>query len=497
MDRLYSLFCCCFVALSLPLAAMHFNYTANARDAYQEVLSLRFEKARILLQQIKECDHNNLVVHHIENYIDFLTVYINEDEAEYNRLKKRCDLRLEAVRQGDANSPYFLYVQADILLQWALARLKFGEYLNAFLDVNRAHKLLRENREKFPQFMPTYKNLGVLHAMVGTIPDGYKWGVKLLSGLNGSIDQGKRELEMVLRHGRQNDFLFLEETEALYAFVLLHLERDEEAAWKVVREAGWDPHTNLLQCFVQANIAMRTGRNDEAIRILQRRPQGAGYLAFPYLEFMLGVAKLRRLDSDADVHLAYYVQHFRGRNFLKEAYQKLAWHQLIHGNSEGYRRYMEACRNRGGTVVGGDISAQREAEAEDLPDRSLLKARLLFDGGYYRKAYDALASKAEPDFIAKRFRLEYLYRMGRILHGMKQYPQALHYYQLTIDRGVYESYYFACNAALQAGLIYEKLGLENRAVEFFNRCLSMHPAEYRTGLHQMAKSGLNRILRVE
>lgn len=488
------LYCFC-LGVNVPLGAKHFDYTPNARDAYREVLSLRFENARTILQQIRECDPDNLVVYHLENYIDFFTVYIREDEEEYKRLSQHRNHRLEAVQQGDPDSPYYLHVQADIHLQWALARLKFGEYLNAFLEVNRAHKLLRENQEKFPQFMPTYKNLGVLHAMVGTIPDAYKWGIKLLSGLSGTIDQGKQELEMVLGHARKQDFFFKEETEALYAFVLLHLEREEEAAWQVVREAGWDPQNNLLQCFVQANIAMRTGRNDEAIRILQNRPAGPDYLPFPYLEFMLGVAKLRRLDDDADVHLNYYVRHFRGRNFIKEAYQKLAWHELVRDNEEGYLRYMQACRNRGEVIVGGDKNAQREAEASDPPDPSLVKARLLFDGAYYRQAYDVLASLDEPDFGSKRQRLEFLYRMGRVLHGMRQYPQALHYYQRAIDQGHYESYYFACNAALQSGLIYEQMGLESRAIEFFNRCLSMAPAEYRTGLHQMAKSGLNRLRR--
>lgn len=481
------------VLLSHNLPARHFHYTPSAREAYEQVLSLRFEEAKATIAQVRRRDPDNLVVYHIENYIDFFSIYIGESEAEFQRLKANRDLRLAQIASGDPASPYYLYVQADIRLQWALARLKFGEYLHAFTEVSKAYKLLKANQEKFPEFIPNYKDLGILHAMVGTIPDGYKWGVKLLSGLEGTIEQGRKELELVLDYAGRHDFIFESEAEALYAFLLLHLENKEKNAWLAARQAGWNPASNLLHCFVQANIAMRTGRNDEAIHILEQRPRGKAYFPFPYLDFMLGIAKLRRLDPDAHIYLRRYARQFQGRNFLKEAYQKLAWHQLLLGDENGYRRYMQACTRRGYLIVGGDISAQREADAGLAPPVDLIKARLLFDGAYYKQAYRILSRRSETDFTHPRFRLEYFYRMGRIFHGMEQFPQALHYYQLTIQRGASEPYFFACNAALQAGLIYEELGMTDRAADLFRRCLAMSPEEYRTGLHQKATTGLSRL----
>lgn len=492
MKQLYALSFFLFFVY-LPAGARYFEYTPNARLAYEKTLALRFGEARSLLDQIRKQDPGNLIVYHIENYIDFLTVYINEDEAEYKRLRNNRDLRLARVEAGDASSPYYLFIQADIRLQWALARLKFGEYLGAFTDVNRAYKLLQRNQQRFPDFMPNYKDLSILHAMVGTIPDNYKWGVKLLSSLDGTIPQGRRELEQVLRYARHHDFIFREETYALYAFLLLHLENQEEEAWQTIQRAGLDPRSNLLHCFVQANIAMRSGHNDEAIRILQQRPAGAAYQPFPYLDFMLGLAKLRRLDNDADVYLHRYVARFDGQNFIKEAYQKLAWHALIRGDLDGYRSNMQACRLQGKEVTGSDASAQKEALDGTPPQTVLLKARLLFDGGYFRQAYQLLAPLSVTDFSGAHDRLEFLYRMGRILHGLQQYPQALHYYQLTIEAGRNDPAFFACNAALQSGLICETLSQPDRAISFFNQCLALRPDEHRTGLHQGAKAGIARI----
>ncbi len=479
---------------ALPVfPAKHFAFTPNAREAYQEVISLRFTHARALLAQIKSDDPDNLIAYHIENYIDFFTLYLNESEEDYRRLKKNRDLRLERVEQGDPNSPYFLYVQADIRLQWSLARLKFGDFLGAFTDVSKAYKLLLENQEKFPDFLPNYKDLGILHAMVGTIPDSYRWGIKLLGGLEGTIDQGRQEIEMVIRQSSPADFIFHEETIAFYAFLLLHLDNRAEDAWKVISKASLNPQSNLLHCFVLANIAMRTNRNDEAIRILQQRPHAPGYFEFPYLDFMLGQAKLRRLDRDANVYLKSYVERFHGHNFVKEAYQKLAWYELINGNPGGYRQYMSACLNKGAEEVGSDKNAQREALRTYLPDADLIRARLLFDGAYFQKAANALKNKTIYNYPHPEEQLEFLYRKGRILHGLENFPEALHYYQLTMKRGKNLPDYYACNSAIQSGLIYEKLDIPERALYFYQLALTMNPEEYQTSLHQKAKTGIERL----
>ncbi len=472
----------------------HFRYSPDARSAYQKVTQLRFGEAYMLLAQIRMNDPDNLIVHHIENYIDFFTLYIDEKDADYERLKKKRDWRLDKIKQtGDPASPYYLFVQADIRLQWALARLRFDDYLGAFTEVSKAYKLLRENETLFPDFMPNKKDLGILHAMVGTIPDSYRWGVKLLGGLEGTIEEGRKEIEEVLRYaGRNDEFLFAQETAVLYAFLLLHLENEETAAWKAISNAGLQPAQNPLHCFVMANIAMRTGQNDAAIKLLRQRPKGTAYHNFPYLEYMLGLAKLRRLDDDAAPHFKAYLQQYTGRNFIKEAYQKLGWQALINGNRAAYFQYMGECLMKGEDKAGGDKHAQEEAASGTPPNLSLLKARLLFDGGYYHDGYELLVRQSAHRFSGEH-ELEYYYRLGRLLHGMKRYDEALQRYQVTIDKGADSPRFFACNAALQMGAIYEKQGQKPQARQAYERCLSLKPEEYRTGLHQKAKAGLTRL----
>lgn len=492
MKKLYLLFFLFLFSIQNTFATK-FEFTPLATEAYQKVMSLRFEEAKKDIEKIKEEDPNNQIAYFIENYIDFFKVFINEDKTEFKLLEKNKTPRLRAIRKGDKDSPYYLYCQAEIKLQWALARLKFEQYFNAFNEVSSAYKLLKRNQKKFPNFQANKKSLGVLHALIGTIPDNYKWGVKLLGGMTGSIEKGKREIEETLIYARTNDFLFEEETLVMYAFLMLHLKNDMNKAWGIIQNDKLNPKKNPLVCFAFSNIAMRTGRNDIAIELLENRPRGSQYATFHFLDYMLGLAKLYRLDRDAEVHIRKYLNNFHGQNYIKEAYQKLAWFHLVKGNEIEYVKYIAFCKTKGAKVIGGDKTAEKEAKSGIIPDMNLLKARLLFDGGYYERALKLISRKSLTDFSTQKNQLEYTYRLGRITHNMENHDEAITHYQTTIDRGSDASYYFACNAALQVGLIYEARKDKSNAKKFFNLCLSIKPDEHRNGLHQKAKAGLDRL----
>ncbi|MEL7219833.1 MAG: hypothetical protein AAGJ93_00860, partial [Bacteroidota bacterium] len=111
----------------------------------------------------------------------------------------------------------------------------------------------------------------------------------------------------------------------------------------------------------------------------------------------------------------------------------------------------------------------------------------------YQRAYDLFNQYPEASFSNFLFRLEYTYRKGRILHGLKHYEQAITQYARTIELGEDHPAFYACNAALQSGLIEEKRGRFSSARKYFNRCLNLRPDDYRTGLHQQAKAGLSRL----
>ena len=468
----------------------NFDFNSRCNEAYQDILALRFTDGKNLLEQEKKENPSNLIPYFVENYIDFLKTYINEDEAEYKLLEKNRDVRLDKLKTGDKSSPYYLYTQAELQLQWAFSRLKYGQYIDAFSGVKKTYSLLEENEKKFPSFIADKKSMGMLHAIVGAIPENYKWGTNLI-GMDGTIDEGLEEIASIIRYADTHEYIFKQEAYLYYAFLSLYLKKDDVTAWNIVKDL--DTKNNLLNCFCVASIAMRTGRNNTALSVLINRPATSAYFNFSYFNFMLGLVKTRKLEPDAPVYLKKFVAEFKGKTYIKEAYQKLAWNALLNNDMAGYHSYMELAKTKGTDVIDDDKQALEEAESGVAPNITLLKARLLFDGGYYKQALQQLEGKKVDDFSSQKEKVEFTYRAGRIYHAGGYPEQAKGYYVATIQNGAELSNYYAASACIQLGQIYEKAANYDKAEYYYDKCFDMKNDEYKSTLESEAKAGLQRV----
>ena len=177
-----------FLFLSTTVFAS-FQMNERMQQSYSHIINLEFEVANQLLNlELKENSENRIVVLQ-QNYIDFLTILIGEDEVFFENAKDEKSDRIDFLQEGDENSPYYLYAQAEVHLQWAFARLKFEEYLTAAYEIQKAYSLLEENQELFPEFKLNKKGLGLLHTLVGAIPEKYQWVISLV-GMEGTVQQG-------------------------------------------------------------------------------------------------------------------------------------------------------------------------------------------------------------------------------------------------------------------------------------------------------------------
>ena len=491
------LFVFCLLCATHYAQADNFEFSQNVKAAYKACLSLRLAEAKKLTLAERSQHRNALAADYVDDYVDFFKLFITEEKKEYDRLSANEAYRLGRIDEfGDPKSPYHRYMQAQIRLHWAIVKVKFEDYISAGLDIKKAYALLEENKKLFPDFVANKASLGVLHAVVGTIPADYKWTVSLV-GMSGTIAQGQREIEEVIAYSRKNDFLFEEETIVMYAFLLLHLGNKSDDAWRNIHSPKLNAATNPLACFVQANVAMHTGRIDEAIKLLEKCPESADFQPFVYMNYMLGLAKLYKGDKDAAVYLQRFVTTFKGLHYVKDAYLKLAWEALLRDDAAAYAKYLAACRTNGKATTESDKKALRDAKSGIPANKILLRARLLFDGGFFQKALAQLSAFNEKNFTTANTQLEFLYRMGRIHDKLGNEAECIDFYTKTIERGKTETYYFACNAALQLGIFYENKKKYAEARTNFNLCLSISPSEYKDGLHQKAKAGLNRLKKVK
>jgi hypothetical protein len=481
------------------IQAGDYQLNQNCLNAYDHILSLRFGKAEEILRSESKLNPDNRIVSYLENYAGFLEVIISEDKNKYQSFSANKNTLLKNLESGNPLSPWHLYTQAQLNLQQAFAAARFGEYSSAALEINKAYRLLLKNSKLYPSFQPNQVALGLMQVLIGSIPQNYQWVTRILS-LQGTVEQGISNMQSVLNDpATDRIYPFLKaETLFLLTFTTFNLSQDPEKTGFIDEHLSSEKNRGMIEknpllIYAKSVFLMHTGRNELALETLKSAPTSKDYYPFYYLQYLNGVARLNRLDKEAEVWFLRYVNNFKGNSFIKSAYQRLAWIALINGDEDGYKKYMQRVLLLGNTAIDGDKQALKEANTGKIPNTKLLKARLLSDGGYYAEAQSVLSSVTKTDLKDSNEITEYRYRLARNNHKWGKTALAKADYEQTIILGENQKWYYAANSALQLALIHETEGNADEARFYFEKCLSMDYDEYRTSISQKAKAGLLRL----
>lgn len=469
-------------------AKSYYDFNESCVKAYNDIIALKLEQGKASLEDLQKEDPDNLIPVLLRNYVDFLEVYTTGSEEVYESKKKSFDENLDELKKGDKDSPYYLYAQAEVHTQSAVLHIKFGEYLATIFDVKKALRKLENNQDSFPEFVPNNKSLGMLYTILGSIPQQYQNTLEFI-GLHGEVSKGLALLgDAVGDHSHP----FQHEAATIQAFMLLHIQNDPEAAWKVLKNNAFDPKNNLMDAFAFGHIGIHGKYCDEGIQALLSSPHSSQYASFPLINFLLGVGKTYRQDKDANVYFQLFLDENSGEDYVKSAWHKMAWNELIRGNTTKYHNYMEKVSTTGRAVLDTDKQAEKELES-NIPNPILLEARLLTDGNYLSKAQDLLANHHVNSFKNKYEKTEYFYRLARIYDKKGDNKKAVQYYEITIANGRSVPYYYAANSAYLLGFLYEQSGNLTEAVKNYTLCLELDGHEYENSIHQKAEAALNRL----
>ena len=184
------------------LVILGFRLTANANfvfnprcvEAYKAAWSLRLNDARLLIREEKQQNPQNGITVLLDNYVDYLSLLTSDDKNEYEKLKGNRSARLDALADNDQNSPYYLFSQAEVYLQWGLLKGRFGDYTSSALDLKKARNLLNDNASKYPDFLPNQKSLALIEVIFGSLPSNLK-GIANFLGMKGNARQGVAKME--------------------------------------------------------------------------------------------------------------------------------------------------------------------------------------------------------------------------------------------------------------------------------------------------------------
>jgi tetratricopeptide (TPR) repeat protein len=482
--------CILFVPL-LGIGQKHYDFNSNCRQAYQSIIQMRLDEGSRILEAEKKRDANNLIPFFLDNYIDFFQLFFNEDASQYTAWKGRRDRRLDELSEGPESSPFNLFARSVIHFQWAAIQIKFGDNWDAAWDFRRSFIQSKECAEQFPGFSPAGMVSGAMEVVAGTIPDGYKWLSSLL-GIKGTVSGGMRQLEHFLASDDLYAQLFRDEAIFYYLYLQFYIENKHSEVFDFIREHQLDVRNNHLFAYLYANLCLNDQRSALTQQIIRGMNVGAGYMDMPVWDMELGYACLNHLEPDATTYLERFLRRFKGRFYVKDVLQKLSWYYYLQGEVVRADSCRQLVLQRGTDEADADRQALKEAQSGRWPNRALLKARLLSDGGYFAEALLGLQGLGSASFSDPVEKCEYTYRLARIYDGLGKDDEAIAAYVNTIRMGEYLREYYSARAALQAGYIYERRGDKARAVIYFQRCLDLKDHDYKNSLDQRAKAGIAR-----
>jgi len=480
------------VLLYVPARAQKvFDFNDRCKQAYHEIIQLKLNNGQQLLNAEKAQHPNNLIPYFLENYIDFFTLFFNEDPAEFKKRLPNRETRLELMGEGPADSPLLLFTRSVIHFQWAAVKVKFGNNWDAGWEFRRSYLQVKSNLQSFPAFAPNGLYAGAMQVAAGTIPDGYKWLSSLL-GINGSIKKGMNRISNFLQGTDEWSTLFHEEAIFYYCYLKFYIENDKPGVFQFIDQQHLDVVNHHLFAFLAANLRLNSQQAEIAEQIIEGRNASPAYLATPLWDMELGYAKAHHLDPAAAQYLERFITNFKGTFYVKDVLQKLSWYYYLQGDNAKAQVYRQRILTSGSTYSEADKQAQKEAGTDKWPNRLLLQARLLNDGGYYRQALALLHGKNTGNFALAEEKLEFAYRAGRLFDDMENDSLAIVFYKQAIDLGEKRKEHFAARAALQTGFIFEKQGDKQTAVQWFQRCINMKDHDFKNSLDQRAKAGIAR-----
>lgn len=450
------------------------------------ILSLHFGEADSLLEISLELDPGNSETLYLQNYLEFLNVLISGDMESFGGYIEASGKRVESIRAGRTNYPGSDSDLSSIHLQSSVLCAYHGEMFKSARHFYYSYRYLRKSEEADPGEVRNLRNRGLSTLIIGSVPEEYRWLLTVF-GMKGDIEEG---------------FGFLEEyhaeaggPERLEACLILmfgrHMIDPGEGDLSVNGDCRIDSLT--LYRYALALKDLGSGNSEKVIENLLDYRQEEGERKFVYPDLLLGEAMLNKLDTGAYVQLERFARNHGGDHYRHYAWHKLSWCYALNGEWDRYRDARQEVLGSGEPYLDADRQALSEA-LDTLPlNTDLLKARLLFDGGYYQDALGRLEDRSAVLLRNRRDSIEYNYRLARIYDRLGDRDRAVAYYEEVIASGSGEAWYFAPNAALHLGMISEKEGNPDKALEYYRECLKINKSAYKKSIDYKARQGIRRL----
>ena len=478
-----------FLGLNLQSNAAYY-VNENCREAWMLLMDLRIQDAKdILADEVKQ-NPDNYYAYYLDQTCDAYKLLINSNTEEYERFIENYYLKREIMDGKDEDSPYYLSCYSEMEIQLGIFNIIKGDRLSGLRKAFSAYKNVYRNLDKFPDFKPSLKLDGFFNVAISNLPPFVKWAASFF-GVEANPEYGFRILNE--NYQSQKNIKGINAESALFVILVAKINKTPEMVYNFTASLDSSVANTFIHKYFRANIAYRSGKNEEALQLLQQIDIDQHASAKIIYDYLMGKVLLRKLDPQAEQHLSSYLNHLQKKEYLKEINYQLALYHLINGDETKYLKYCAIVREEGIDINERDREALYEANLDYIPDVNLAKAHLLLDGGYFKRADDFLKKYETKKSLLLGHRLEYHFLKARYQSAIGNNENAIAEFKKTIDLGVGEDYSFACEAALLLGNTYERTGDFESAEEYYELSLKLYQSNFYEYLEDKASKALKNL----
>lgn len=465
-----------FSSISNLCAVRNYTFNNGCRIAYTAIYTLKIDEADRLIALEKNRDPDNMIIPYLEGSSLFMSAFVSNDYKTFQKNKAIIENKIDQLKSSETNNEYYYFCKGELYFQLSMLSAAFGNTYEAIKYGKNANNQYTKCLNNYPAFPPAKMGKGYINTILGQIPDSYKWAVELI-GITANSDVGIRELDAAYSYSTLKDTIWRKQNTLLISSLYSIYERTGRSIkGDYIKYISWlEGRTDPLSIFILSTRLNKMGQTDRAIELISLCNDHYPYKDIAALDMLLGTMKLQRLDKDAiNPLLKFHQKCNKGVAGCNEVTQKIAWYHLLNGNHEKYNQRIS------------------NSKSEPITQLALLKARLLFDGGYIKRSKDTLKTLNHIP-LTKTEQAEYYYRMGRINEKQNQKESAIANYNHAINTGVSTRY--TASAALKLGDIHSNKGELNKAKAIYSQALKMKFTEYYDEITSEVKQKLNSINR--
>ncbi len=463
-------------------------------QAYRLALKLKVDSARQLTAAPAtgpDIEAQRLLV---QSMADFIECMVREDDQPPPGLEDAMTDRLDALADLPDRSPWPNYALGEAYLHRGLVLARYGHEVKAAYMLAKAYNRTKEVRRRWPAFLPARKSMGIYQMVLGLAPPlKDNWMLKIL-GLRGDVDGGLADLQAAADSANAQQ----PEAVLLYSMAQMYVRRQPEQGRALLLRYVNNQPDDLAGLALLATVyqqGQQHGRAQAAIRYMRK---DAGHLPFYYPLLLEGDLYLQALKTDsAIVPLEKYLAVCSRKRLVKQLHYKLFVAYYLQGDSATANAHFYAIASYGEVGTDQDRYALHFFKRGIIPDKRLLRARLLYDGGFDERAQRTLDSVLPHQLRTISELAEVQYRRARLAQRRKDTAAAERLFLLTISTGGDDPSYYAPNACLQLGRIAYARKQWTAARSWFARVRTYPDHEYKQGLDEQADAWLNRVQRAE